>query len=109
MAAVRTILKLLDDPNPAASGGVERMWHGVRAGIEAVPDRILQLEGQLMSTRGAAWIAVPVALALSACSTSMGGTTGDPFSGSGGRSEVRIVVENENFYDARIYAIVDGL
>lgn len=61
-----------------------------------------------MSPRRMAWTTVPVFFAVSACA-SLGGSSGDTFSGTSGRSEVRIVVENGNFYDARIYALVDGL
>jgi hypothetical protein len=51
---------------------------------------------------------LPALLALSACGTTSS-STGDPFGGPAGRNEVRILVQNTNFYDARIYAIVDGL
>ena len=45
---------------------------------------------------------------LTACAGS-GGTAGDPFSGASTRSELRLRVRNGNFYDARIYALMDGV
>jgi hypothetical protein len=46
--------------------------------------------------------------ALTAC-TGMGSSAGDPLAGTGGRNEIRIVVQNGNFYDARLYALSDGM
>lgn len=46
--------------------------------------------------------------ALAACAGA-GSTTSDPFDGPGGRNEFRILVQNDNFYDARVYTLLDGV
>lgn len=46
-------------------------------------------------------------LPLTSCSTTPG--RGDPFSGGGGREEIRIEVRNLNFSDATLYAIGGGM
>jgi len=46
-------------------------------------------------------------LLLTSCSTTPG--RGDPFSGGGGREEIRIEVRNLNFSDATLYAIGGGM
>lgn len=56
----------------------------------------------------AALTLLPAAIMLSACA-GMGGTSSDPFSGAEGRNEFRLVVENQNFYDATIYALMNGM
>jgi len=61
------------------------------------------------SARSRAFLSLlPALLALSACGTTSS-STADPFGGPEGRNEVRIFVQNANFYDARIYALVDGV
>lgn len=48
-------------------------------------------------------------LVLSACASGSTSTP-DPFLDSDrGRNEVRVLVQNTNFYDARVYALVDGV
>jgi hypothetical protein len=49
---------------------------------------------------------LPALLALTACATP-GASTDQPF--ADGREEVRIRIQNDNFYDARVYALVDGV
>jgi len=46
-------------------------------------------------------------LLLTSCSTTPG--RGDPFSGGGGREEIRIEVRNLNFSDATLYTIGGGM
>jgi hypothetical protein len=50
---------------------------------------------------------VPVLLALAACGGSSA-SVNDPFQGDRGRNEIRIHVRNNNFYDARIIALLEG-
>lgn len=50
---------------------------------------------------------LPVLLVLGACG-GMGGTVDDPFADFGDRNLFRIYVQNDNFYDARLYAIASG-
>lgn len=38
----------------------------------------------------------------------MNTTTEDPFE-AGGENQVRVLVQNDNFYDARVYALVEGV
>jgi hypothetical protein len=47
-------------------------------------------------------------LAAGACGTRTSFPGQDPFAGSGGAPQVRIVVRNGNFYDATLTAIIDG-
>jgi len=57
---------------------------------------------------GTALSALFVLLALGAC----GGTSSslnDPFGAAGDRNEIRVIVMNSNFYDARVYILVDGV
>ncbi|MGD8728512.1 MAG: hypothetical protein PVF90_02320 [Gemmatimonadota bacterium] len=53
--------------------------------------------------------AMPFSLLLAACG-SMGANTSvdDPFQGDAGRNEIRIHIRNNNFYDARIIALLEG-
>jgi len=52
---------------------------------------------------------VPMLFALSACGTG-GGSTANPFGGpEARRNEVRILVQNGNYYDARVYVLIDGV
>lgn len=51
---------------------------------------------------------LPALLAVSACG-SLSSSTPDPFVGPEGRDEVRVYVQNSNFYDARVYALVEGV
>jgi hypothetical protein len=50
---------------------------------------------------------LPVLLILGACG-GMSGTVDDPFADFGDRNLFRIYVENNNYYDARVYAIAGG-
>lgn len=51
-----------------------------------------------------------LALLLSGCATTSLPVDGDPFAGSGSRSEgVLLTVENNDFRDASIYAVWDGV
>lgn len=56
----------------------------------------------------AAFALLPTLLALSACG-GVSASTPDPFAGPDGRNEIRVYVLNGNFYDARVYALVDGV
>ena len=47
-------------------------------------------------------------IALTACGTA-GGSAASPFGSEAERNEVRILVQNGNFYDARIYVLADGV
>ena len=50
---------------------------------------------------------MPLVLALAACGGSSA-SINDPFQGDRGRNEIRIHVRNNNFYDARIIALLEG-
>lgn len=50
---------------------------------------------------------LPIVLLLGACG-GMGGTVDDPFSDLGNRNLFRIYIQNDNFYDARVYAVAGG-
>ena len=56
----------------------------------------------------AALVALPTLLLLGACGT-VSSSTPDPFAGPDGRNEIRVYVQNSNFYDARVYALVEGV
>jgi len=50
---------------------------------------------------------LPVLLILGACG-GMGGRVDDPFADFGDRNLFRIYIQNDNYYDARVYAIAGG-
>lgn len=51
---------------------------------------------------------LPTLLVVGACGT-VSSSTPDPFAGPETRNEVRVYVQNANFYDARVYALVEGV
>lgn len=49
-----------------------------------------------------------VLFALGACGGASS-SLNDPFGAPGDRNEIRVIVMNNNFYDARVYILVDGV